>query len=163
MKFSNQDIINYYDHTQPHYRQWWKMEESMGLHYGVWDESVKTLSEAIVNTNAQLAAMGQISQADKVLDAGCGVGGSAIFLAKKYGCEVKGITLSERQVATATEFSKKERSPIWPPSSRWTTPKLDFLTTTSMLFGRSKACKPLPIKPCFSKKCKGCLNLAGDS
>lgn len=111
MKFSNQDIINYYDHTQPHYRQWWKMEESMGLHYGVWDASVKSLSEAIVNTNAQLALMGQISAKDKILDAGCGVGGSAIFLAKKYGCEVKGITLSERQVATATAFSQKRNVP----------------------------------------------------
>ncbi len=107
MTFSNQDIINYYDHTQPHYRQWWRMEESMGLHYGIWDDSTKTLSEAIVNTNAQLAAIGQISKEDKVLDAGCGVGGSAIYLAKKYGCKVTGITLSERQVKTATSFAEK--------------------------------------------------------
>ena len=107
MPFSKQDIINYYDHTQPHYRQWWDMEESMGLHYGVWDENTQTLSDAIVNTNAQLALMGNITRNDEILDAGCGVGGSAIFLAKKYGCKVSGITLSKRQVKTACGFSQK--------------------------------------------------------
>ena len=79
----------------------------MGLHYGIWDATTRNLSDAIINTNAQLARMGNISQKDIILDAGCGVGGSAIFLAKKYGCEVTGITLSQRQVATATGFARK--------------------------------------------------------
>lgn len=105
--FTAQDVTNYYDHTEVHYRQWWKMEESMGLHYGVWDENTKTLSEAITNTNRQLAEIGKINSNDKILDAGCGVGGSAIFLGNNYGCDVTGITLSERQVKTATGFAEK--------------------------------------------------------
>lgn len=104
--FTTQDITNYYDHTEIHYRQWWKMEKSMGLHYGVWDETTKTLSDAILNTNRRLAILGGISEKDKILDAGCGVGGSAIFLGKNYGCDVTGITLSERQVKTASNFAK---------------------------------------------------------
>ncbi len=78
----------------------------MGLHYGVWDECTKSLSEAILNTNAQLTLLGNISKNDKVLDAGCGVGGSSVFIAKKHGCQVTGITLSKRQVKTATGFAK---------------------------------------------------------
>lgn len=105
--FTNQDITNYYDHTEPHYRQWWKMDQSMGLHYGVWDKNTRSLAEAILNTNAQLAELGEIKPADLVLDAGCGVGGPAVFLAKKFGCNVTGITLSERQVKTATGFAEK--------------------------------------------------------
>ncbi len=81
----------------------------MGLHYGVWDKNTKSLSEAIINTNAQLAALGNISASYNILDAGCGVGGSSIFLAKKYGCKVTGITLSKRQVQTATDFSEKNQ------------------------------------------------------
>lgn len=103
--FTNEDITNYYDHTEVHYRKFWKMEQSMGLHYGIWDSNTKTLADAILNTNAQLAKLGKISTNDKVLDAGCGVGGSAIFLAKNYGCQVTGITLSERQVRTASRFA----------------------------------------------------------
>jgi tocopherol O-methyltransferase len=105
--FTTEDITNYYDHTETHYRQFWKMEESMGLHYGIWDDKTKSLAEAIVNTNRQLAFLGKISASDKVLDAGCGVGGSAIFLAKYFGCEVTGITLSQRQVRTATRFASQ--------------------------------------------------------
>lgn len=105
--FTTEDVTNYYDHTETHYRQFWKMEQSMGLHYGIWDNSTKTLAEAIVNTNRQLAVLGKITAADKVLDAGCGVGGSAIFLAKNFGCDVTGITLSERQVRTASGFASQ--------------------------------------------------------
>ena len=105
--FTTEDIANYYDHTEVHYRKFWKMVHSMGLHYGSWDASTNTLAEAIVNTNRQLANLGKITSSDVVLDAGCGVGGSSIFLAKNYGCQVTGITLSERQVRTATHFSEK--------------------------------------------------------
>lgn len=103
--FTTEDIANYYDHTEVHYRKFWKMEQSMGLHYGIWDADTKTLADAILNTNAQLANLGKITSKDRVLDAGCGVGGSSIFLAKNYGCQVTGITLSERQVRTASRFA----------------------------------------------------------
>ncbi|TAK43173.1 MAG: class I SAM-dependent methyltransferase [Saprospiraceae bacterium] len=106
-KFSTEDVKNYYDHTEVHYRQFWKLDESMGLHYGVWDGSTRTLAKAIRNTNAQLAGMGDIMPYDVVLDAGCGVGGSAIFLAKIIGCKVTGITLSQRQVATANRYARQ--------------------------------------------------------
>jgi len=64
--FSTEDIKNYYDHTEAHYRQFWKLDESMGLHYGIWDHSTRTLAEAIRNTNAQLAKMGNIQPSDSV-------------------------------------------------------------------------------------------------
>lgn len=105
--FSPQDVANYYDQTEVHYRRFWKFEEALGLHYGIWSEGIKNLADAVLNTNNLLAEIGEIKSTDMVLDAGCGVGGSAIYLAKKIGCKVTGITLSEKQVNTATEFSKK--------------------------------------------------------
>lgn len=41
----------------------------------------------------------------KVLDAGCGVGGTAIYIAKKTGAKVWGITLSQNQVNLANKYS----------------------------------------------------------
>jgi len=105
--YTPQDVANYYDQTEVHYRMWWKLEKSLGLHYGIWGGSVKNLHEAIQNTNAQLALLGQINKSDIVLDAGCGVGGSSIYLAKHLGCTVTGITLSEKQAATASSFAEK--------------------------------------------------------
>ncbi len=39
----------------------------------------------------------------RVLDIGCGWGGTAEYIAQRYGCEVVGVTVSERQVEYAQE------------------------------------------------------------
>lgn len=54
-----------------------------------------------------LAEKANIQHGEKVLDAGCGVGGSAFWLAKNRGAHVTGITLSERQFAKAKELSAR--------------------------------------------------------
>lgn len=103
--YSNQDIENYYDQTEVHYRMFWKLKKSNGLHYGVWDKSTKTLQDSIINTNFLLMKLGEIKSSDSVLDCGCGIGGSAIYLSQKLGCKVTGVTLSAKQVATAKKLA----------------------------------------------------------
>lgn len=103
--YTNQDIENYYDQTEVHYRMFWKLNKSKGLHYGIWDKLTKTLQDSIINTNFLLMKFGEIKSSDSVLDCGCGIGGSAIFLSKKLGCKVTGVTLSAKQVATATKLA----------------------------------------------------------
>jgi tocopherol O-methyltransferase len=103
--FTIKDLENYYDQTEVHYRMFWKLNKSMGLHYGIWDKFTKTLTDSIINTNNLLMKHGQIKHSDAVLDCGCGIGGSAIFLSKKIGCKVTGITLSKKQVDTANKLA----------------------------------------------------------
>jgi ubiquinone/menaquinone biosynthesis C-methylase UbiE len=50
----------------------------------------------------------KVKSSDVILDAGCGIGGSSIFLAKKIGCNVTGISLSERQINKARELAKQK-------------------------------------------------------
>ena len=80
--FSNQEVESYYDQTEIHYRQFWKLDKIMSLHYGLWDNTTKNLSQAMLNTNKQLMLRADIQKEHRVLDAGCGVGGSSIYLAK---------------------------------------------------------------------------------
>lgn len=103
--FTSTDIENYYDQTEVHYRMFWKLEKVMGLHYGIWDDNTKNIEDAILNTNRMLADMGSIHPADRVLDAGCGIGGSSFFLAKKFGCDTVGISLSKKQIASAKKLA----------------------------------------------------------
>lgn len=111
----NQKIVQYYDTCEKHYRHWWDLDRSLAMHAGFWDETTRSLHEALLKENDVLAKIARITPQDHVLDAGCGVGGSSIFLAEKIGCRVTGITLSEKQVETATHKAA-ERHLTQPPT-----------------------------------------------
>jgi tocopherol O-methyltransferase len=101
--FTNKEIADYYDQTAIHYRKLWDLNHSLAIHYGIWEPGIKTFRQSLQNTNRILAEKAGIRQTDYVLDAGCGIGGSAIYLAKRFNCRVKGITISEKQVKQADE------------------------------------------------------------
>lgn len=104
--FTNKDIADYYDQTEVHYRRFWKLDSHYSIHYGIWGKGIKDFRQALDNTNKILADTSGIVSSDKVLDAGCGIGGSAIFLARNYGCHVTGISLSQKQIDSARRISK---------------------------------------------------------
>lgn len=103
MTYSNQEISDYYDQTEIHYKRAWDLGESLAMHYGYWEEDTKNFRESLRGMNTALSSFGEITANHKVLDAGCGVGGSSVFLAKEIGCRVDGITLSQKQVESATK------------------------------------------------------------
>lgn len=97
-----QRIVQYYRDTEHAYKDSWDLARSLAIHYGYWDEAVHSFPESLVRMNEIMMQAAAIQPADKVLDAGCGVGGSSIFLATVLGCRVTGITLSARQCEQAT-------------------------------------------------------------
>jgi len=107
--FTNSEIAEYYDTTRIHYNRWWKLRKSLSLHYGIWDESVRNFSGSLNNTNRVMMEICGISEGDKVLDAGYGVGGAAVFLQRMKNAEVTGISLSEKQIQVAREYALKNK------------------------------------------------------
>lgn len=103
--FKDQDIIDYYNACEIHYKLNWKLDQSLAMHYGYYDEENKDFAKSLINMNAQLAKKVNITSDDYVLDAGCGVGGSSIFLAKFIGCKAHGITIVEKQVESAEQHA----------------------------------------------------------
>jgi tocopherol O-methyltransferase len=101
-----QDVAAYYNQTQNHYQRWWQLSKGMALHYGIWYDDTRSFLESLNNTNKHLAELADISEGQNVLDAGCGVGGAAIYLAKNHKAKVTGITLSELQAKTANENAR---------------------------------------------------------
>lgn len=105
--FSSKDIASYYDVSEDHYMYFWDLNQSYALHYGYWDSTTTTFREALANINKILAEKVCISEGMKVLDAGCGIGGSSIWLAKNKRANVTGITLSAKQAARANAYVKE--------------------------------------------------------
>lgn len=101
-------IIEYYHTTENAYKDSWDLNNSLAIHFGYRDNKVNTFRESLQRMNEVMMETCGITATDKVLDAGCGIGGSSIFLAQKTGCNVTGISLSERQVLKANENAKQK-------------------------------------------------------
>ncbi len=100
-------IISYYDATWLEYRVLWINKRNRALHFGYFEEGIQNHDQALINMNIVLSRKVNITSDDKVLDAGCGQGGSSIWLAENIGCDVVGITLVPHQVSKAQRESKR--------------------------------------------------------
>ncbi len=103
-------IVEYYNSTEHAYRDSWDLDNSLSIHYGYWDDKVNSFPQSLIRMNEVMAEAAMIQSNDHVLDAGCGVGGSSIYLAMNAGCKVTGITLSERQAQQATDNAQKKNA-----------------------------------------------------
>lgn len=102
-----EDTAQHYDDCYWDYRTAWCNSENLALHYGYWDAHTRTHHQALLNKNRLLCEIASIQPQDHVLDAGCGIGGSAIWLAKNVGCKVTGITVSKQQVEHAKRYAAR--------------------------------------------------------
>ena len=49
---------------------------------------------------------------EKVLDVGCGIGGSAFHMVRQYGVEVRGVDLSTNMITIALELQAKQEEEV---------------------------------------------------
>lgn len=103
----NKKLAEYYNRMDGMYELFWG-NKTLGYHLGFWEPGVKNHHQAIFMENRRVAESLQLEQSDTVLDAGCGICGTAIWMAKNYGCKVTGITLTEQQVTRARFHAKRQ-------------------------------------------------------
>lgn len=103
-----QYIADYYDITENSYIDGWELNKSLALHFGYTDETTKTFGDTLLRMNEIVMSVAAVKQADKVLDAGSGVGGSSFYLKQKKGCTCIGISLSQKQVDKANALAKEK-------------------------------------------------------
>ncbi|MCA1573486.1 MAG: class I SAM-dependent methyltransferase [Acidobacteria bacterium] len=96
-------VRDHYDRISVFYRALWGDH----IHHGFWEDG-ESPSTAQVKLIERLAARIQIERGSRVLDVGCGVGGSSLWLAREFDCSVRGLTISPVQAAMAREKAGAE-------------------------------------------------------
>ncbi len=100
------DKVNkYYNSTVIDYKILWTGSKDLAMHFGYFDDGVKSHQESLIKMNEVLAKFAGIRKDDRVLDAGCGYGGTAMWLAQNVGCEVVGLTVVPYQVRKAQKVA----------------------------------------------------------
>jgi cyclopropane-fatty-acyl-phospholipid synthase len=100
---ARRSIRHHYDLGNHLYRC--MLDSRMIYSCGFWDDA-STLDEAQEAKLELVCRKLQLSPGMRVLDIGCGWGGTARYAAERYGVEVVGVTISEPQAALAREVCR---------------------------------------------------------
>jgi len=98
-------IRDHYDRVSPYYYSLWGEH----LHHGYWIQGNETKEQAQVQLIEHLAQAAEIAFESRILDVGCGFGGSSIYLAKRYNAIATGITISPVQVEMANQAAARQQ------------------------------------------------------
>ena len=103
----NQKIAKFYNTSTPLWLDVWGEHMHQG-YYGKSGTDKKNHKQAQIDLVAELIKWGGVQHTENIFDAGCGVGGSARYLSKKFGSNVTGYTLSHVQASKAKQINDAE-------------------------------------------------------
>lgn len=103
---NKQRVKEHYNLLSTWYRDLWGIH----IHHGYWQNGSETKEKAQEQLIDYLATSAGLKEGQRVLDVGCGIGGSSVYLAKKFNAKVKGITISPVQVRMATDYAKLQNA-----------------------------------------------------
>ncbi|MEV6947388.1 methyltransferase domain-containing protein [Streptomyces sp. NPDC051172] len=133
------------------------------IHHGYWAESEPDPGRhaAQVRLVEELIAFGPVPEGARVLDAGCGIGASAVHLAARLGCTVDGITISAEQIGRAE--TKADEAGV---ADRTTFRLMDAMHTdypddTFDVVWALESCELMPDKRAFLAECLRVLKPGG--
>ena len=102
---SKENIAKHYDLGNEFFSLW--LDKTLTYSSAIFDKETQDLSEAQNNKYQKLINLIKPSNGDKVLEIGCGWGGFAEYLGKKYDVKLDCITISKKQYEYAKERIQK--------------------------------------------------------
>ncbi len=101
LRSARRNVAHHYDISDDFYRL--MLDRDMQYSCAYFDAPNRTLEQAQIAKKDHIARKLCLEPGMKVLDIGCGWGGLSLTLARDYGVQVTGLTLSENQHATARQ------------------------------------------------------------
>ena len=98
---SKENIAKHYDLGNDFFSLW--LDETLTYSSGIFNENTRDLSDAQNNKYQKMIDLLRPNNGDRVLEIGCGWGGFAEYLGKKYDVKLDCITISKKQF----EYAKK--------------------------------------------------------
>lgn len=104
----NDRIRSFYNQSTQLWLDTWGRHMHHG-YYGTDGKTKKNAQQAQIDMIEEMLRWGKVDNAMSILDAGCGVGGSAIYLARRFGATARGCTLSDVQCQEAQALISSEK------------------------------------------------------
>ena len=98
---SKENIAKHYDLGNDFFSLW--LDDTLTYSSGIFSETTKDLSDAQNNKYQKMIDLIKPSNGDRVLEIGCGWGGFAEYLGKKYDVKLDCITISKKQFEYAKQ------------------------------------------------------------
>ena len=104
---SRRNIHHHYDIGNDFYRLWLD-REALQYTCAYYPEPTMTIEQAQQAKMHHVCRKLRLAAGERVIEAGSGWGGFALFMAKHYGARVRSFNISREQVTHATEWAKRE-------------------------------------------------------
>lgn len=110
MTGNEEDVIRYYERFWSKSELWWETDKTLAIHLGYYEKGIRSHTDAVLHMNDLSWDLLELDAQKPVhiLDAGCGVGGTSIYLAEKYPqVSFTGITIVPTHTIMAQRFADK--------------------------------------------------------
>ena len=167
-----QRIQNFYDTSSPLWERTWGEHMHHG-YYGSNGRHRKDRRQAQIDLMEELLSWAEVSSANTILDVGCGIGGSTLYLARKFDAQAVGITLSPVQAQRAGERAAEHGIDLqaWEKFDEATAPAVQFQVTNALstpfpdstfdFIWSMESGEHMPDKEGFLRECYRVLNPGG--
>ncbi|PSP77740.1 hypothetical protein BRC81_09620 [Halobacteriales archaeon QS_1_68_20] len=104
----NERVREYYSETHNIYSSRWTLDSDPNtIHIGYYDDEHTSFGEAAQNMRRKVAEAVDVGPDDHVVDAGCGLGGTATWIAENRGATVTGLNITEVQLEHGRELAEE--------------------------------------------------------
>lgn len=107
------NVVDFYRKNWPFLVKLWQIDKTYCIHHGYHEKGIRTHIQSVENMNDFVGRLlcldSKEKQTKKILDAGCGIGGTITYFAKKYpNVNFTGINIIPEHIDIAKRLAKEK-------------------------------------------------------